>query len=235
MTDIAGQTVVIVGASSGIGLATARAAATAEARVVMLSRSRNKLDAAAASVQGNVRTMPMDMLDRDAVDRTIESIGRIDHLVLTAVANEYVYIAPLASLENEQIEHSFDKLRGFANVSRAAARRLDGSITMVSAVSAVKPGRGMSMAAAAAGAVASFGKALAIELAPLRVNVVMPGLVDTTIHENDRPAIKSWTESALPARRFGQPEDIASAILFLMTNPYMTGATLVIDGGLTAL
>ena len=235
MSALAEKTVVIVGASSGIGLATARAAAQAGARVVMLSRSQARLDEAAKTVPGQVRALAMDMVDRPAVDRIIGSIGPIDHLVLTAVADELACRAPIAVLTDDQVDRTLAKLRGFINVTRAAVPHLAerGSITLVSGASAVKPPKdGFTVLAATGASIVGFGRALALELSPRRVNVVMPGLVDTPINQARREAVKQWAESpALPARRFGQPEDIAEGILFLMTNPYMTGHTLNIDGG----
>lgn len=229
------QTVVIVGASSGIGLATAKAAAALDASVIMLSRSQAKLKEAAKAVQGTARTIATDMLDRAAVEHAIASIGTIDHLVLTAIADEYALFGPIKDLTAQQVEHSFDKLRGFVNVTRAAAplMRERASITLLSGAGAVRPPRGTSLAAAANASIVSFGKALALELAPVRVNVVMPGAVDTPLHGERRADVRTWAES-LPTRHFGQPEDIAQAIVFLMTNPYMAGHTLVIDGGYLA-
>ncbi|WP_437933616.1 SDR family oxidoreductase [Sorangium sp. So ce341] len=238
MSELSNQTVVVVGASSGIGLAAARAAAARGAHVVMLSRSQSRLDEAAESVTGTRRAIAMDMLDPGAVDRVIGSIGAVDHLVLTAVADELASRAPIGAMTGEQVERSFDKLRGFVNVLRAAAPRLRerGSVTLVAGASAVKPPReGFSVLAAASGAILSFGKALSLELAPIRVNVLMSGVVDTAIHAGRREQMKAWAEKDLLVRRFGQPEDIAHAIEFLMTNPYMTGHTLTVDGGFVAI
>ncbi|WP_437853498.1 SDR family oxidoreductase [Sorangium sp. So ce363] len=242
MSELSSQTVAVVGASSGIGLATARAAAARGARVILLSRSQARLDEAAASVTGGTtRAVAMDMLDAAAVDRAmavIASIGGIDHLVLTAVADELASCAPIRALTAEQVERSFDKLRGFVNVLRAAAPLLRerGSVTLVAGASAERPPReGFSVLAAASGSILSFGKALALELAPIRVNVLMAGVVDTAIHAGRREQMKAWAEKDLLVRRFGQPEDIAHAIEFLMTNPYMTGHTLTVDGGFVAI
>jgi NAD(P)-dependent dehydrogenase (short-subunit alcohol dehydrogenase family) len=236
MAVLTTQTVAIVGASSGIGLAAAVAAAGEGARVVMLSRSQTKLEQAANAVSGQRRVIAMDMLDRTAVDRAIGSIGTIDHLVTTAVGDEYALFASIADLSTEQVERSLDKVRGFVNVTRAAAplMRERGSITLVSGAGAFKPSTHASLAAAANGAIVSFGRSLSIELAPVRVNVLMPGVVNTPLHGDRRDAIRAASESSLPAHRFGEPEDLAHAILFLMTNPYVTGHTLIVDGGLLA-
>ncbi|HWL85373.1 MAG TPA: SDR family oxidoreductase [Polyangiaceae bacterium] len=236
MSALKDHTVVIVGASSGIGLATARQAAAAGAKVVMISRSREKLEAAARTVEGNVVVAPADMLNVEELGGAIRSAGAIDHLVLTAVADEIPRIHPLVELSDEQMERSMDKLRGFFFAARAAvpAMRERGSITITSGASGLKATRGMSVLGAVAAAVTTFAHVLALELAPLRVNAITPGVVDTPIHQGEaRERVRKWAESDLPARRFGEPEDIAQAILFLMTNPYMTGHDLVIDGGLT--
>ncbi|MDQ0473186.1 SDR family oxidoreductase [Labrys wisconsinensis] len=237
-SDLAGQVVAVVGASSGIGLAAVRAAAGRGARVVMLARSAAQLQEAARGIAGDVQAVAMDMLDRSAVERAIGGLARLDHLVLTAVADELARRAPVAALTDAQVERSFDRLRGYICAVRAAAPRLAGrgSITMVNGASAVKPPRqGFSLLAAENASILGFGRALALELSPQRVNVVMAGVVDTPIHAGRREQVRAWAESEdLPARRFGQPDDLAQAILFLMTNPYSTGAVLTVDGGLTA-
>jgi NAD(P)-dependent dehydrogenase (short-subunit alcohol dehydrogenase family) len=205
----------------------------------MLSRSLAKLSEAAKTIPGGrALALVMDMLDPDAVARVIGSRTRIDHLVLTAVADELASRAPIRALTPAQLERSFDKLRGFVNVTRAAVPLLarDGSITLLTGASAIKPpADGFSALAAASGALVSFGRALALELAPIRANVVMAGVVDTPIHGERREAMQRWAEQSLPVRRFGQPDDIAETILFAMTNAYLTGQTLTVDGGLTAM
>jgi NAD(P)-dependent dehydrogenase (short-subunit alcohol dehydrogenase family) len=232
------QTVVIVGGSSGIGLATAQAAAAQGARIVLVSRSKEKLDAAAKSIAGDVVTAIADMVNPAAITGAIRSAGVIDHLVLTAVADEYRHMAFLAQLTDAQMERSLDKLRGFFFAARAAAplMRERGSITMLSGASGLKPSRNFTILGAVNAAVTTMARALAIELAPVRVNAVTPGPVDTPLHDDAaREGIRKWAESeALPARYFAKPEDIANAILFLMANPNMTGQDLIIDGGLTA-
>jgi NAD(P)-dependent dehydrogenase (short-subunit alcohol dehydrogenase family) len=192
-----------------------------------------------AYVTGSVETRTVDMLDEAAVTSSFGSIGRVDHLVLTAVSDENKRRAPIAELTTEQMERALDKLRGFFFVTRAATPHLAprGSITVTSGASALKPPRqGMSILAAVNAAVATFARALALELAPIRVNALTPGVVDTPVWDGARRAgIKQWAESSeLPAQRFGLPEDLADAILFVITNPYVTGHNLVVDGGLSA-
>jgi NAD(P)-dependent dehydrogenase (short-subunit alcohol dehydrogenase family) len=234
MSPLHDQVVAIVGASSGIGLATARAAALRGAELVMISQNREKLEKAARTVEGVARPVTMDMLDRAGVERTFGELGALDHLVLTAVPNEYAFFGRLAELRDDQLERSLDKVRGFVNVTRAAAPRMRerGSITLLSGAGALRPPAGTVLPAAMNSAIVGLGKALAVELGPTRVNVVMPGVVDTPLHGDRREGLRTWAESgALPARHFGQPTDIAEAILFLVQNPYVSGHTLVIDGG----
>jgi NAD(P)-dependent dehydrogenase (short-subunit alcohol dehydrogenase family) len=124
------------------------------------------------------------------------------------------------------------------NVTRASVPQLakNGSVTLVTGASAERPPReGFTVLSAASGSLISFGKALALELAPIRVNVLMSGVVDTPIHAGAREQVKAWAEKDLLVHRFGQPEDIAHAIGFLMTNPYVTAQTITVDGGFVAI
>jgi NAD(P)-dependent dehydrogenase (short-subunit alcohol dehydrogenase family) len=233
MSDLANQTVAVVGGSSGIGLATARAAAAEGAHVVLASRRRDRLEEAAGTIPGTARAVTLDMLDRASVRDAISSVGEIDHLVLAAAGEELAWRGRITDLTAEQVERTLDKLRGYVNVAREAAPRIrrGGSITLLSGTSAVRPPEGFSVLGAVNAAVAAFGRGLAIDLAPLRVNVVMPDVVDTPRHAGNRQMLEARARSS-PARHLGTPDDIAAAIVFLMTNPYMTGHTLVIDGGL---
>jgi NAD(P)-dependent dehydrogenase (short-subunit alcohol dehydrogenase family) len=232
MNPLAGQTVVVLGGSSGIGLAVAQAAAAQDAQVILLSRSLPKLQAASKTIAGDARSIALDMLDNAAVGRAVASIGPIDHLVLTAIDREYALFGDLQAITSEQVECSFDKLRGFINVTRAAKSKLSNraSITMLSGAGAVKPPKGSGLAAAANASIVGLARALAVELAPVRVNCLMPGPVDTPLHGENLEQVRAWALT-LPAQHFGRPEDIAQAALLLMTNPYITGHTLTIDGG----
>jgi NAD(P)-dependent dehydrogenase (short-subunit alcohol dehydrogenase family) len=239
MPILAGKTVMIVGGSSGIGLATARRATEEGARVVLVSRSAEKLAEAAKGLTGEVAIQAVDMLDEPAVSKMVHAVGQIDHLVLTAVADENKRRGSVSEITTEQMERSLDKLRGFFFIVRAISPHIKsrGSITILSGGSALRPPKtGMSILASVNAAVATFAHALALELAPIRVNALTPGVVDTSVWSPEaRASIKEWAESPdLPAQRFGAPDDLAHAILFLMTNAYVTGHNLVVDGGLVA-
>ena len=231
-----GETVVVVGASSGIGRALAEMMARGGAEVIMLARSADKLAAAAADIKGFTYWHPVDMRIPDDVEAALSSYETIDHLVLTAVADENARAKPIAELDGTDLERSFDKMRGYFTVVKAAASRMKatGSVTMMCGAATLRPpATGFSLLSAEGAAIPGFARALARELSPVRVNVIMAGVVDTPIHDGHRESLASWAETTLPARRFGQPGDIADAILFAIGNPYVTGQTLIVDGGLS--
>ncbi len=239
---VEGKQVVILGGASGIGLAVASLSAEMGAKVTLLGRSPEKLHTARESIGHDADARVLDMLDEAAVNRVFRQLPSVDHLVLTAAADENANRAPFQQLDTARAQHSFSKFWGYFFVSRAAAGRIakDGTITLFSGESAFKPPKeGMSVLSAVNGAVATFARALAAELAPVRVNAISPGIVNTGVwgEEQSKPRDeqRSWAETTLPTRRMGQPEDVAQAVLYLMTNPYTTGTVLHVDGGLSLI
>ncbi len=234
---LAGKTVVVIGASSGIGLATSRQAATRSARVVMVGRSMDRLTRAAESVDGEPVLQVVDGLDDEAVDRLFAELGSVDHVVVTAVADETRLFAPIAAMPEHTARRGMEKFWTSMHVARAAARvlRPDGSITLTSSTGIIKPSSGgASVMNAASAAVAAFGRALAVELAPVRVNIVAPGVVNSGVWEDsERARLHEWGRSSLPVGHLGEPDELAAAYLFLMTATYVTGVVLPVDGGLT--
>lgn len=233
------QKVVILGASSGIGLAVAQASAQLGAQVVICSRSREKLEQAKQLISGQVEIMPFDMTDQQAVQAAFNQIESLDHLVATAAADENKNRGRFVELDTTVVRGSFDKFWGYFHTAQAAVPYLNpqGSITLLSGASAFKPPKsGMSVLASVNGAVATLGRALAVELAPIRVNVVVPGAVDTSVWTpEERKSLVTWMREELPARHIGAPIDIAQSVIYLMTNLYTTGTTLHIDGGLSIM
>jgi NAD(P)-dependent dehydrogenase (short-subunit alcohol dehydrogenase family) len=230
-----GATVVIVGGSSGIGLATAAAARDAGAEVVITGRSSDRLDSAVASLGGYVRGVALDSTDEEGTRALFESLPVVHHLFVSAGAIGAGPLgAPTATLQ-PMLE---TRVWGSVFAAKYASPKMTegGSITLCSGTSSLRPRRGGSgVAAASAGAVEALARSLAVELAPIRVNTVVPGLVDTplvaTILGDQHAAAMETAGKSLPVGRVGQPEDIADAILFLMGNGYVTGISLVIDGG----
>jgi len=234
---LSARNTLVVGASSGIGLAVARTGLARGATVWLASRDASRLAKATSDLRGDYRLLPLDMLDPSSVETAVAHIEAIDYLVLTAVADELSRRAPIVEVTEDQIERSFDKLRGYAHVVRAAAPRLsaDASLVLLCGASAIKPPRGFSLLAAESSAIPGFARGLAVDLAPRRVNVVMAGVVDTPIHAHHRDELESWARTSLPVHRLGTADDIADAVWSLLTNPYVTGHTLVADGGLQLL
>lgn len=240
---LSGKKVVIIGASSGIGLAVARKAAELGASVVMSSRSQDKLNRAMESVTGQVEAVTADFLNEASVNALFEQVGNFDHLVVTAVADENLLRSPLAEMSIETAQRGMEKFWGVFFAVRAAVKTIaqDGSITLTSSVSIFKPSKtgGVSVMSAASGAVAVFGRTLAAELAPIRVNAIAPGVVDTGVwsnqSESQRLDLTKWASESLPVQHLGQAEELAQAVLSLMTNTYVTGVILPVDGGLTVL
>ena len=239
---LSGKRVVVLGGSSGVGLAAAQRLVKAGASVIVLGRSKERLDSAVEKLGIGSVAYEVDMMNEVSIDAVFAKIGPLDHLLLTAAMDEQQNRAPFRDMKNEQAQRSWSKFWGYFHAARAASPRIaqNGSMTLFSGASAFNPPKeGMAVLAAVNGAVASFSRALAAELAPVRVNAVAPGVIDTAVWGEDgnpqRQGLREWAEKMLPAGRFGTADDIAEAVLFLMTNPYTTGTILHIDGGLSLL
>jgi len=223
-----GQTVVILGGSSGIGFAVAELAAEQGAAVFALGRS-GKAPASANAIR-------LDVSDRDALGVAFGRIGRINHLVHTVGLR--FGSTPVAALEEALPPAAFEaKLFSALHAVRLALPLLapNASITFTSGQVSRKYGSGSAVKGALNAAVDAAGRHLAKELAPRRVNVVSPGVVDTDLWgeagSDARNAFVAKVSSSLPVARVGRPEELARAYLFLMTNGFTTGSVLDIDGG----
>ena len=230
--------VVIIGGSSGIGLAVARRCLTDGHRVVIAGRSAERLAAARAQLGGSERlaSFPADIGVKADLESLFVAAGTIGHLVVTAADLPYGRIGELA--EDSMLRAVRSKVVGPLLAAQAAAPRLadGGSITYISGIAAYRPALGGSLAATVNGALESMVRALALELAPVRVNAVSPGWVDTPVWERIAPAeVKrarlAEMASRLPGKRNGRPEDAANAVVFLMNDEFITGTVLHADGG----
>lgn len=241
MTDtkrtLGGATVVVVGGGSGIGLAVAREALARGAEVVLAGRTPARLERALAALDAGrrARAVAADVAREADVVRLFEEVPAADHLVATAVDPGY---QPIAAFELDVARRVVDsKLLGALLLAKHGAPRLrpGGSLTFTTGIAAERPLPRGAMIAAVNGALASFVRAAALELAPLRVNALSPGWVDTEIWEavagDARQATFAAMAARLPARRIGRPEDLAHAAAFLMENGFTTGAVLHVDGG----
>jgi NAD(P)-dependent dehydrogenase (short-subunit alcohol dehydrogenase family) len=233
------ETILIVGGSSGMGLCLARSLMADGARVVIAGRSVDRLRRAADALAdvGDVRTIAADITREDDIVRLFGECGHLDHIVSTAADIEGAYEL-LPDLELAAARNVFDsKFFGPLLLAKHGASRLaaHGSITFTSGIAAYRPAPRGSVVAGVNGALASLAYALAVELAPIRVNVVSPGWVDTPIWQHvagaEAPARLHAMAQKLPAGRIGRPDDIADGIRFLMRNGYATGSVLHLDGG----
>jgi NAD(P)-dependent dehydrogenase (short-subunit alcohol dehydrogenase family) len=228
-------TTLIIGGSSGIGLATARSLVARGDDVHIAGRSTSRLDEARRQVAG-VHTHELDALDASAVSALVAELAPLDRLVLTLSGNEG--LGALADLDLDMLRRAFDaKFWGHITAIKAALPSLAGnaSITLVGAVSAHGSTPGTAGIGAINAAVESLVKPLAAELAPIRVNAVSPGYVDTPwwamLTDQDKRALFESVANGLPTRRIASPEDIAEVVVLAATNGNLTGTTILTDGG----
>lgn len=229
------QTVVVLGGSSGIGLATALAAQAHGARVVVTGRDTTRLERAAATLGETARTVCLDATDEAGTRALFDDLGEVHHVFVTA--GQLVLDAKLEPT-SEALRPALDtRFWGALHAAKFAAPHMPagGSITFMSGTAGRRPLPGAAVASASCGAVDAFARALALDLAPIRVNTITPGYVDTALFDellgDQRDAVLAAAGEKLPVKRVGRPEEIAHALLFLMTNGYVTGINLVVDGG----
>lgn len=234
-TVLNGKNIVVIGGTSGIGLATAIAAAKLGGTVWACGRSAEHLEKARTATDGQVELVQLDTHDDAAMTRLFTDIGRIDHLVSAATGGTRT-LKPFVEQTEAQFQAAFGKLWGYAKVARIGAPFVakDGSITFVSGAPARRFKPNMSALSCVGGAVENMVRCLAVELSPIRVNVVSPGIIDTALFDwmgNDKPErVAAMTQGQL-VRRIGRPEEVASALVYLMLNGYATGTTVDVDGG----
>lgn len=228
---LAGKKVVVVGGSSGIGFSTAELAKGQGADVIIASRNVERLDAAATRLK--VTSIPADVTNDESVSNLFHRCGPVDHVVVTAAQ---LKTGPFKSVAMEDVRATMEgKFWGAWRVARSAEIRHGGSLTLVSGYLSVRPRPNSAIVGAANGALESLARSLALELAPVRVNAVSPGIIDTPIRaampEQARREMLEKTAASLPVGRVGVGEDIARQILAFMTIGFATGSIVYIDGG----
>jgi NAD(P)-dependent dehydrogenase (short-subunit alcohol dehydrogenase family) len=232
------QRIVIIGGSSGMGLATARAAATAGAAVTIASSDPGRLDTALAGLPGNCDGYVADTRREADIAALFAKVGELDHLVYTA--NGAPGQRPLQDLSLEEARQAFEvSFWGAVAAAKHAAPRIrpTGSVVLTSGTIGVRPTPGSTLAASSAGAIEGLMRGLAVELAPVRVNAVRPGVIRTpmwdSIPEPQREALFGSLAERTLTKTIGETGDIAATHLYLMENRFVTGTVLTVDGGFT--
>jgi NAD(P)-dependent dehydrogenase (short-subunit alcohol dehydrogenase family) len=229
---LTGQRVVVIGGSSGMGLATARAAADAGAVVTIASSDKERLDAALADLPASCGGVVVDTRDEGAVADLFAQVGDLDHLIYTAGRRgEH---RPLADIAVDEARRWFDiGFWGAVAAAKHAAPRIrpGGSITLTSGTIAVRPTPGTALLAAGGGAVEGLTRGLAVDLAPVRVNAVRPGVIRTPMWDGVPDAMLDVLTERMLTGALGEPEHVAATHLYLMENRFVTGTVLTVDGG----
>ncbi|MEU3459543.1 SDR family oxidoreductase [Streptomyces sp. NPDC006733] len=233
-TPLEGQRLVVVGAGAHTGRAIARAASAAGAALVLAGPDPRRLEWTAAELSGSSQVLGLDLTDEQSIADFAGTLGRFDHLVSTAAipAN-----GPLRELRLDDIQRAFSaKVIGPLLLAKHLAGQVSqhGTFTFFSGVAAWRPAPQRTVMATTNGALAFLVQALAVELAPVRVNAVSPGIVDTGAWDGlgaDKEAFLRGVAERNPAGRVGTPQDLVKAVLYAIDNPYVTGTVLHVDGG----
>jgi NAD(P)-dependent dehydrogenase (short-subunit alcohol dehydrogenase family) len=233
--SLAGQTVVVIGGSAGIGLETARQARIEGAEVILTGRNPDRLDAAAAEI-GALRTAAFDANDSQALQQFFEAIpAPIDHVLVTAGGPRY---GPLLEMDIADVREA---LSGHAVLGLEVARnarskmRPGGTLLLMGGTGGRRIDHRLGIVSAATATLPPFTAALALELAPLRVNLIAAGFVDTPLSASllgeQLDERRNELQTTLPIRRVVTADDVAALAVHLMVNTALTGATYDIDGG----
>lgn len=233
--ELSGQTVVVIGGSAGIGLETARRARAGGAELILAARNPERLDRVGSEL-GALSTVAFDATDSASLDQFFRDLpAAVDHVMLTAGRP---YYAPLVDMDFAEARRVLvDHLLLRLQVARNAAGKIrsGGSLLFMGGTGGRHPGIGLSMVSAVTAALPALTANLALELAPIRVNLIAAGFVDTPLSASllgkDLENRRSQLRATLPIRRVVEPADVAALAVHIMTNTALTGATYDIDGG----
>ena len=229
--DINGKKAIVFGGTSGIGLSATQMLSDKGAHVIALSRNPEKV----RNAPKNVTTKKMNVLDRDALEQFFQEVGEYDILVNSATGGARA-VGPFLSMDLDGYRASFDKLWGYTNVVRYGTKHLkdNGNIVLVSGSPARKCRPGQIAISSVGGAVEAFARGIAPEIAPKRINIVSPGIIDTPmslLKGKEREDYYKNTTSNNLIPRAGTPDEVATGIIFAIENEFITGTTIDIDGG----
>jgi NAD(P)-dependent dehydrogenase (short-subunit alcohol dehydrogenase family) len=228
--------VVVLGGSSGIGLAVARQATDQGAEIVIASSNAHRIEKVVSRLGSKAQGHALDLMDEQAVKGFFKALGEFDHLVYTA--GDPLHLSDLATTDLPKARRAFE-LRywsALAAVKYGSPQiRTGGSIVLTTGIAGQRPFKGWVIAASVCGTIEALTRALAVELAPLRVNAVSPGVVKTDLWQNmgeqERENMYKSIGEKLLVGRAGEADDVARAYLFLMQEGYSTGQIVVVDGG----
>jgi NAD(P)-dependent dehydrogenase (short-subunit alcohol dehydrogenase family) len=234
------QQVVILGGSSGVGLALAQLTSALGAQVIITGRDEKKLQQAVEQVEAPVQAEVADGTNAEHMQGFFSKIGRVDHLVITMTGAKGGGM--FKELDLSELRAGFEA-KFWAHVTSLQAAlpflRSDGSVTLISAISARTANPGTAGLAAINGAIEAMVPTLAVELRPLRINAISPGVIDTPwwnrVPEDQRQALFDQSATQTPVGRVGKPEDVARAILFVIEDTFMTGSVIACDGGMSLM
>src|ERR1700678_804199 len=234
--ELSEKRIVVLGGSSGIGLEVAQQVAAQGARAIIASSNADRVKQAVATLDGKGEGHTLDLSKERDIQNFFEKIGDVDHLVFTA--GDTLQLNELAETDLTKARKAFE-LRYWAVLAAVKYAsphiRKDGSIVLTTGIAGRRPRKGWTVAASICGTIEALTRALAVELAPIRVNAVCPGVVRTNLWNNmqdqDREAMFENAGKRLLVGRVGEAREIARAYLFLMQEGYSTGQTIVVDGG----
>ncbi|WP_445489806.1 SDR family oxidoreductase [Niallia sp. 03133] len=230
-----GKKIVIIGGSSGIGFETAKQILAQEAEVIIASRSEDKLQKAKEQLGARAAAFTLDTTQEEQVQSFFEKVGEFDHLVVSAAETSGGAFLEMDTAQAQQLFEN--KFWGQYYAAKYGAPKIlpNGSITLFSGVVAYKSMVGSSILGAVNAAVSNLGQTLALELAPIRVNIVSPGIIDTPsrnkMPEEARNHFYAAVGEKLPVKRVGRAEDVAQCVLYLIQNSFVTGTVLHVEGG----
>ena len=231
--SLEGRHVVIVGGATGIGFAIAELASELGARITLGSTNEGRLKAAAAQLEG-ASICTVNLRDEDSVKGFFDFAGGFDHLAITAGDWSPSTFMPAKDIDLTQARDLFTvRFWGALAAVQQGCKAIspDGSITLTSGLLSERPMKGGPLVTAVAGAVEHLAKGLAMDLAPLRINVVSPSLILTETVLGMPEAARQQRVAPYPLRRAGNPKEAAKAYVYLMLNSYVTGQVLSADGG----
>ncbi|MDF9762168.1 NAD(P)-dependent dehydrogenase (short-subunit alcohol dehydrogenase family) [Peribacillus simplex] len=230
-----GKKVVIIGGSSGIGFESAKQVIAQGAEVIIASRSEDKLQNAKEKLGDRATALILDTTQEQQVQSFFEKVGQFDHLVVSAAETSGGSFLQTDTAKARQLFEN--KFWGQYYAAKYGAPKIlpHGSIILFSGVVAYKSMVGSSILGAVNAAVSNLGQTLALELAPIRVNIVSPGIIDTPsrskMPEETRNNFYATVGNKLPVKRIGRAEDVGQSVLYLLQNSFVTGTVLHVEGG----